>query len=619
MINIIDKYKFLQTIGNCISNAMSQDAETKQLALKVDKNGVGNTNLILNQITSAGAPTIAINTTAGNLNGSYNYSITFETATGETDSMSISSTVSPVNQQVNLTDIPISPDSNVIARNIYRNIATDFTVPTTLLKLVCQIPNNITTTYTDNIADINLGVDIPRINTSGGNILLGSQIIATANHSTTSFGFNSLLNKTGYANTSFGSSSLTNNTLGMRNCAFGIYSLFSNTIGYTNSAFGTHTLNDNTIGFANSAFGESSGQKNTIGYNNSFFGALSGLKNTEGCFNSFFGVSSGQSNTTGYFNTFIGFNAGQSNTTASDNTFVGVFAGTNNTTGADNTFIGFYAGQINTTGYNNTFIGVNAGKNSTTGYNNSFFGVLSGANNTTGVNNSFFGMNAGISNATGVNNSFFGANAGKNNTGDDNSFFGTNAGQNNSTGYNNSFFGFGVGTNNTTGQANSFFGVSSGEGNTTGYFNSFFGVNAGQYITTGYKNTFFGFNAGTYLSDGSTPLITPYSSIYIGAQSTASADGVFNEIVIGEGCSGNGSNTATIGNSFTLRTYLTGLVLKVGTATAGTAPAKMTLQAIAALLTVLEDGAFEYAGDTTDSHLFFTHYIGGVLTRSQLI
>ena len=59
--------------------------------------------------------------------------------------------------------------------------------------------------------------------------------------------------------------------------------------------------------------------------------------------------------------------------------------------------------------------------------------------------------------------------------------------------------------------------------------------------------------------------------------------------------------------------------IAAGTAVAGTAPLKLTRQTTAALLTVLEEGVFEYAGDTTDSHLYFTHYIAGVLTRTQIV
>jgi len=58
--------------------------------------------------------------------------------------------------------------------------------------------------------------------------------------------------------------------------------------------------------------------------------------------------------------------------------------------------------------------------------------------------------------------------------------------------------------------------------------------------------------------------------------------------------------------------------LPAGTSTAGTAPLKLTRSTAANLLATLEEGAIEYAGDTTDSHLYFTHYIAGVLTRTQI-
>jgi hypothetical protein len=71
----------------------------------------------------------------------------------------------------------------------------------------------------------------------------------------------------------------------------------------------------------------------------------------------------------------------------------------------------------------------------------------------------------------------------------------------------------------------------------------------------------------------------------------AQASGDTNEIVIGYNAIGNGSNTATIGNSSLLRTYLTGVNIKAGTATAGTAPIKLTT---GTLLTTAEVGAIEY-------------------------
>ena len=93
------------------------------------------------------APAVAINATAGNLNGTYEYVVTFVTASGETLPSAESLAVSPVNQQVNLTAIPLG-GAGTTARRIYRdkNGAGAY-------RRVTEIANNTATTYTDNITD----------------------------------------------------------------------------------------------------------------------------------------------------------------------------------------------------------------------------------------------------------------------------------------------------------------------------------------------------------------------------------------------------------------------------------------------------------------------------------
>ena len=116
-------------------------------------------------LTAPGAPTVAINATAGNLNGAYTYKITFVTANGETNGGTTSATVSPVSQQVNLTAIPTGP-TGTTARKIYRTVAggVDGTQ-----QLVTTIADNTTTTYTDNTADGSLGAAFPTSDTATTN------------------------------------------------------------------------------------------------------------------------------------------------------------------------------------------------------------------------------------------------------------------------------------------------------------------------------------------------------------------------------------------------------------------------------------------------------------------
>src|SRR5262245_40142130 len=92
-------------------------------------------------------PTVALNATAGNLNGTYEYKIAYASATGETLCSGESDTVIAVNQQANLTAIPVG-GAGVVARRIYR--AKD---GSGIFRRIAEIANNTATTYTDNITD----------------------------------------------------------------------------------------------------------------------------------------------------------------------------------------------------------------------------------------------------------------------------------------------------------------------------------------------------------------------------------------------------------------------------------------------------------------------------------
>lgn len=74
------------------------------------------------------------------------------------------------------------------------------------------------------------------------------------------------------------------------------------------------------------------------------------------------------------------------------------------------------------------------------------------------------------------------------------------------------------------------------------------GPDALRYLTTGDDNTAFGNDAGRYIADGKTANSEADDCTYIGAGTRASASGVSNEIIIGAGAVGGGSNTARFGN-----------------------------------------------------------------------
>jgi uncharacterized phage protein gp47/JayE len=101
-------------------------------------------------IPNLGSPTAltaAINATGGNLNGLYEYVVTFVNAVGETEHSPVSNAISPVGQQANLTAIPIG-GAGTTSRRIYRRKdgTGDF-------RLVTEIANNTATTFTDNALD----------------------------------------------------------------------------------------------------------------------------------------------------------------------------------------------------------------------------------------------------------------------------------------------------------------------------------------------------------------------------------------------------------------------------------------------------------------------------------
>lgn len=110
----------------------------------------------LGQATRAGivkptsAPSVAEGP-AGNLNGTYRYRVTYETSTHESSPGPMSEPISVINRQVGLTNIPTSPDTTVIRRNIYR---LGGAVPE--WRLVGTIHDNSTTTAIDDVKDADL-------------------------------------------------------------------------------------------------------------------------------------------------------------------------------------------------------------------------------------------------------------------------------------------------------------------------------------------------------------------------------------------------------------------------------------------------------------------------------
>lgn len=109
---------------------------------------------------------------AGNVNGTVQYAVTFISQGGETPAGSATS-ITVSSKQVQLSNIPIGPSqvqvpaiatNLVIGRNIYRTQNEG----STFYLLAC-LQDNVTTTFTDNVADSSLSgqPSPPSVNTSG--------------------------------------------------------------------------------------------------------------------------------------------------------------------------------------------------------------------------------------------------------------------------------------------------------------------------------------------------------------------------------------------------------------------------------------------------------------------
>jgi len=85
-------------------------------------------------------------------------------------------------------------------------------------------------------------------------------------------------------------------------------------------------------------------------------------------------------------------------------------------------------------------------------------------------------------------------------------------------------------------------------------------LNALYSNTTGYNNSAQGHQAGIYIADGTTANATSGTSLYLGADTKALADGGANEIVIGYNAIGVGSNSVVLGNDSITKTILKGNV-----------------------------------------------------------
>jgi hypothetical protein len=226
------------------------------------------------------------------------------------------------------------------------------------------------------------------------------------------------------------------------------------------------------------------------------------------------------------------------------NVAFGVSALVNNTTGANNVAVGTEALVSNTTGLNNVALGFNTLRANVMSHNNIAIGsqsLYSQNFNGAGMNVSI-GVNAMFGNISGYNNVAIGRQALRQNT----------------TNSNNTAVGD-LSLDASTGPGNCAFGSNSAYKNSTGSNNVAMGYFALFNNTTGDNNIALGYSAGALILAGTSNSVAT-GCIYIGKDTKASASGNTNEIVIGYGAIGKGSNTVTLGNDSILTTVLKGTV-----------------------------------------------------------
>jgi len=108
------------------------------------------------------APTVIAGTASGNMGvGIYTYKVTFITAFGETSTSPVSSNVTTGTGSVNLSNIPISTETNVTSRKLYRTTSGGGS-----WLFLATIADNTTTVYTDTASDGSLGVAAPTYNSA---------------------------------------------------------------------------------------------------------------------------------------------------------------------------------------------------------------------------------------------------------------------------------------------------------------------------------------------------------------------------------------------------------------------------------------------------------------------
>ena len=293
--------------------------------------------------------------------GTYYYAVVFSTIEGDTKACRYEyypSIVISSPSSVLIQNIPISSDSRVIKRKIYRSQAGT-SGDIYALYYIGSINDNTTTSYLDNSAKDVTPRDwvYNKNNTTSGILYLRTQKMLQVTDYITGVGRNVFANiVSGTTCAAFGSGALQAVTTGQSNHAFGHMAGSQITTGGGNVCMGYAALRYNIAGSNNVAIGNDS-LRNETAQSYSRNSALGG--------GSLYGLTGDNNNNVG-----VGFYAGR-NSQGSYNIFIGPFSGNRNsgaTVGNSNVIIGYAAAQ-NVFSHYNVLLGASTETLNTTDQN----------------------------------------------------------------------------------------------------------------------------------------------------------------------------------------------------------------------------------------------------------
>jgi hypothetical protein len=387
------------------------------------------------------------------------------------------------------------------------------------------------------------------VNLGGYDLLVNDITVGKGNGSISSnlaLGKNALKNTTGQYNTATGNSSLLSNNAGQQNSGFGNSTLRLNVVGNENTAVGYASLG-NTTGSNNTAIGSYAGYTNTTGTENTFIGksADAGTNNLSNATAIGFGASVAASNTIQLGNSDVTNVKTSGTLTAGAITYPNTAGTSGQILTSNGSGTATWATAAERVPYTGATMAVNLGS-----YDLTVYGLTVGRGKGGISSNTATGANSLRSNTTGSENTANGyLSLNLNTTGSYNTSIGSYSLWSNTSGSSNTAIGGSSLQNNTTGEENNANGRESLKKNTTGSYNTANGTKSLAESTTGSYNTALGYWAGTTVANGWGANSTSDYSVYLGANTKASADDAQNEVVIGYNAIGGGSNTIQLGNT----------------------------------------------------------------------